>query len=758
MADPQIQQLLQAFGQLTGAAGNSKANLTSASQAMARLRTEMQRGTGTVQSQTAALQSSISQFAALDSATQKSRAGQELLAQQAQAASQVFKEAAGSMTASVLKGGLAEAISYVTKQIFTTIGSYQEGASGIQTAFNMQNAAMESQIRILDRLSSGATIAAETLALIPNPFARIAAGAAGLVAGITGMGKGLSEIQQQGMQAFQKELTISSMSFDIMNKSGALFNGGMTQMRETAGELQLNLNEFSSVVGQNKKDLADFGGSVQGGILKVRNVGKAFTDLTQRGFDLRKELTLAGYSQQEQTEGLVDYMEMMNKTGQLRKMSDEQIAIGSTEYLKNLKAVSAFTGEDAKQAQARAKEAASQGAVRVKLERMGGEATEKFMALSRKLGPDMSKALSEMIHTGGQVVDKNLNIMLANSPTRKKIMDQVYADLNAGTISAAEASKRYEELVTQNADALKAEGDSAALTFGTVSGLGKGLDGVTKLAEQQQDLANKGLAAREEEIRKLGDTSEQLRKTVTEIDIFKNSVVGAERQVREGLPRFMETMTAYTTAYLKNMGGKGPADMIKEQQDSQLKAMKQVLEASSKGPLLKPGEGVSKVATNVFEGLMGVVNKLGNVVDKMDTIAARILKNLPGRAFGSLGATGKLFENFGSGTLVELHGIESVMKPSDVQALLENAQMGVLKGLPTPAEPVAASGDANKITETVTSTLTTLTTQLTNANQMQMSKLDELISAMRDKAILEDMLRAMEDNADYSKRIADNIA
>ena len=162
MADPQIQQLLQAFGQLTGAAGNSKANLTSASQAMARLRTEMQRGTGTVQSQSAALQSSISQFAALDSATQKSRAGQELLAQQAQAASQVFKEAAGSMTASVLKGGLAEAISYVTKQIFTTIGSYQEGASGIQTAFNMQNAAMESQIRILDRLSSGATIAAET--------------------------------------------------------------------------------------------------------------------------------------------------------------------------------------------------------------------------------------------------------------------------------------------------------------------------------------------------------------------------------------------------------------------------------------------------------------------------------------------------------------------------------------------------------------------------------------------------------------------
>jgi hypothetical protein len=62
------------------------------------------------------------------------------------------------------------------------------------------------------------------------------------------------------------------------------------------------------------------------------------------------------------------------------------------------------------------------------------------------------------------------------------------------------------------------------------------------------------------------------------------------------------------------------------------------------------------------------------------------------------------------------------------------------------------------VSETVTASLTALTTQLTNTSQMQIGKLDELISTMRDKTIWEDMLRAMEDNADYSKRIADNIA
>jgi hypothetical protein len=82
-----------------------------------------------------------------------------------------------------------------------------------------------------------------------------------------------------------------------------------------------------------------------------------------------------------------------------------------------------------------------------------------------------------------------------------------------------------------------------------------------------------------------------------------------------------------------------------------------------------------------------------------------------------------------------------------------------MKGLAsTTSTDSATSAESAKMSETVTSTLSTLATQITNSNQMQIGKLEELISTMRDKTIWEDMLRAMEDNADYSKRIADNIA
>jgi hypothetical protein len=756
MADPQIQQLLQAFQQLTGTAGNARASMAAASQSMARLRTEMQRGTGTVQSQTAALQSSISQFAALDTATQQSAAGQKLLAQQAQAASEIFRDAAGSMTASVLKGGLAEAINYVTKQITTTIGSYQEGASGIQTAFNMQNAAMESQIQILNRLSSGAEVAATTLALIPNPIARLVAGLAGGTSALMAFAAQAGTKTLEGMKMLEKETTITAMSFDVLQKNGVLFGGGMLQMRETSGELRLNLNEFSKVVSHSRKELTDFGGSTVGGVKKLRNVGLALDQLATEGKDLRRNLLLSGISYEEQTEGMVQFMDMMNKTGKLRGMTDKEIAETGAKYLITQKAIAAFTGEEAKQAQARAKQAAEQGAVRVKLEKMGGEAAQKFRLLSEQVGPDMTKALQQMLVTGGSVVDKNLNIMLANSPTRKKILDQVYADLNAGTISADETISRYQELVKANAENLKAEGDSMAETFGTISALDKGMDAQTKMAQDQQDLAARGLAAREKEVAGIGNTVEQMKLLSTNmdglgrvIDPLRESMVKAEQVTREQLPALMNQLTGPMAAFTNAL-----PQQMKDQFKNQADLTKGLIEfiGSRKGEITQPGGKVAESFNKVGDVLLGTVKSLSGVVDKMGTIADRIISKLPGRATGSLGTTGKLFEDFGEGTLVKLHGVESVMTPKNVKDLLENAQAGVMKGIQTETTAVESAAESSQLT----STLSTLANQITNSNQMQISKLDELISTMRDKTIWEDMLRTLEDNTDYTKRIADN--
>lgn len=55
---------------------------------------------------------------------------------------------------------------------------------------------------------------------------------------------------------------------------------------------------------------------------------------------------------------------------------------------------------------------------------------------------------------------------------------------------------------------------------------------------------------------------------------------------------------------------------------------------------------------------------------------------VPERAFGSLDMAGKMFEDWGKGTMVELHGLESVMRPQDLSKVIESAMGGVRKTMP----------------------------------------------------------------------------
>ena len=55
--------------------------------------------------------------------------------------------------------------------------------------------------------------------------------------------------------------------------------------------------------------------------------------------------------------------------------------------------------------------------------------------------------------------------------------------------------------------------------------------------------------------------------------------------------------------------------------------------------------------------------------------------NDPGRATGSLGKTGKLFENFGRQSNMLLHGIESVQTPEQTAEIMKNSALGALRAV-----------------------------------------------------------------------------
>lgn len=849
MADADVQQALQALAQLGAVAGGSKSNIQAVGQSMARLRAEMQRGTGTIQSNSASLQRLMSDFEGLDQAARRSTAGQSMLAEQTKMAGEIMRNAAGQMTGALLKGGMTEAVDYVTKQLYASISSYQDGASGIQTAFNIQNSSMESSISVLGKLSAGAEAAAATLALIPGWYAKGAAALAGLVSGATGFTKEVYQKGLQGQQLLQKEIAQSALAFDTVTKGGALFSTGIAGLRQAAGNAELRVDEFTKVVIDNRKELHSFGGSVTAGVSKFNRVSTAFKNLEKGGVDLRKELLLAGYSAQEQADGVVDFMDMMNKAGRLRGMTDTDIAKQSTDYLKNLRAISAFTGEDAKQAQKRAQQASEQLAVQAKLSKQGPGAFERFTTAVASMGPEIQKGLQQMTAFDGTIVDKSLNQLLAASPTRKKLLEESYADMQNSALTATQVNERYQKRVAEYGEAMKKEALAAGESYGAVTLATGAQSEVTGLLEKQVDLGRKGEALKDKENTLIGNTVQELEKLIKVTDPLNKafdpltaSVVNAERAVREDIPKTMTMLSTAIVTYFKTAaGGKGPAGIIAAQKSEMGDVLGKALNMSAKiKPVTEPGGAVSGLMTAAAETLLDVVGGLSAATSNL----IEWTKQLPvfnSRDLGTLGMTGNMFEKqdfFGKiakgetvltpnqlENLVKgvgLTGMQSAEKPAvNVPAIFEKLSESVksqsveknavnmpeifeklatslsappeVQVVPMPQNenlqalsdqfkesfaqsmanfqqqklqvelPTTSTGENenNKLVEKIQEVFTgqngfnqmlsSLTGQLETNNGKQIAVLQEQIIK------LEELLSAMQDNVDYSKRIADNI-
>lgn len=758
MADPQTQQLLQALGQLGAATLNSRSGMTALNQSMARLRSEMQRGTGTVQSNATALQSLNSSFSALDTATRQSTQGMAMLREAQGMAAKMTSDVAGQMSAGLLKGGLIEAVQTVSNQLLSSISAYQSGASGLDTAFASQNTSIESQIRILDKLTSGAATAAEVFALIPNPIARAVAGISGLVAATAGAASGLTELEFKYIQTLQKELQNTTASFSLMEKNGAALAGGFTAMRDTAGDAQLYQEEFAKVVVRNKKDLMDFGNTVAGGVKKFKNVNIELTNLAKQGKDYRKELTYAGYSAEEQAEGLIQYMEMLNRSGELQTKTSGQIAVGHAEYLKNLRAISMFTGEDAKAAQKRAQDASEQLAVQAKLAEQGDGAAERFTAAVASMGPEIQKGLQQMTAFDGTIVDKNLNQLLAASPTRRKLLEETYADMQNSALDATEVNKRYQQRVAEYGTALKKESLEIGKSYGMVTLATGQLAEVTALGEKQARLGRQGEAARDGEATALGDTVTQLQKLMTEgVDPTRDQMVSLERAMRENLRPQIQQLTQDMNLYTQSMGqGRGIADAQRRQNELDYENRKQMMAAILKFNLTaEPGGKLNEATSKVTSALLTGVEKLQEAASNLATFTEKILKiKIPGFAKGGMAA------GPASGYLVELHGNEAVF-PEKVLESLSQLQIPDPKQL---FEKNAGTGnttateDMGKVLDAVTTSMSGITAQLNAQSQKTDNKFDEMLQAMRDKTVFEDMIRYAEETAENTRRMANELA
>jgi hypothetical protein len=542
------------------------------------------------------------------------------------------KQKTGIVNATLALNKFGEATGSVAKAAMSAASALHQGQKGA--------AAMNGAVDGVADAAKHASIA--LLAMVPGGIIikalTVAVTAAiGAVAAYTKAANEMSDTLNKGYQG--------------LAKSGAAASDGMTGLFRDAKKLGVSMNEldgYVQLIGENSKDLALFSGSVANG-------RKRFADLGKEMEPFRAGLLNAGMSLEEQREATMGYLRLQSRVGQTQNKTTEELAAGARRYLLEQDALTKLTGMTRKEQEDAREEIRSQ---------------ERFAA-----------TLAEMRAKGQHNEAKALEDTYLVLRSQSKEAAQGFADVSTGMLTTEAAQKSY--LATQG-ESMRVSQQIQAGQLSAAQGAQRVAKAHGATADAMAPLAKMGIYGET-----FGDYAADLRlKGMAEADIEKQLAKIKEDQIKQGAT-----------------GGKAADAATQAQTDLQLAqvaATNATEEFVFRGvvPATKAMEAFAKVTA----AAAGMANDATTSKPKKPVTAeeanlgagefAGMEGQFSGRAGGSLGATGKLIEDFGSGTPMMLHGREGVITEAQLNSLIKSASSLASGGMSSPGAK-SGSGTAS---------------------------------------------------------------
>jgi hypothetical protein len=337
-----------------------------------------------------------------------------------------------------LASGLATAGINITKSV---INSYQSNASAFQTAGDIAVAGIDATNQTVKGFAGAANVAGAGLMFL-GPKG-IAAGIAlqGISTAAIFLSEKFSDLAKFGINVAVKELENTTKNFAAASAAGALFSQGMGEMRRSATAAGLTQDQFAKVIAENAGTFAMFGGTVGGGAQRFAQINKQM-GVYQTG------LIKLGYSIEDIADGTAQYMALQAASGRGQRTDYANLARETDAYLTNLRVITAFTGEDAKKAQARARDASTQLAVdtRIRAAELSGdtEARKRFENATMNMPAEMVKAIQQLFEFGA-ITDPATATAIYNNREAFELLSRTVRNVKDSTLTGEEVTRRYQQ-------------------------------------------------------------------------------------------------------------------------------------------------------------------------------------------------------------------------------------------------------------------------------------------------------------------------
>ena len=514
-----------------------------------------------------------------------------------------------------------------------------------------------------------------------------------------------------------------------LSKSGMNFSGDVVGMTASIKGMRISNEEFSDIMKKNSAGFTALGGNATRG-------AEAFTKLAadfQRS-EFADSLIAAGYTNKELNEVLA----MQVTTGKMALRDDKEskrVAIESAAALaKEMDLMAKLTGKSREEQMATMQKLKDDMAIEAKLrQQTAGMGEIEAAEYRKKVMGEMAKAEME---GRGQLLKETF--LHGQAVSEEAAMQQItignQAFQNTVNQGRALAEKNFKEAEEQGKAARRATVDFQKSAEGLQIAMLPGQQAITEgaqksmkanqayydaLAAVSQEAAFRGketaelekeaerrakeaMEGRDKEGKQVNQTTEavvkfQQRMKEVESALYSNLIQPLEKDLRPAIKSLSDQFLkgqvrrpgqteVVSTETLIGEKLRSSYEMGKEPVREGMTAKEKSAEdARRNAELMKGfehlGPHVGRAVAESIKTSGQLTADAGAIASKAASEAVTFVQPKGRRQTGTYGMTGKLFEDFGDGTLMELHGKESVMTEKDLLSLMGNVKQSTKLGL-----------------------------------------------------------------------------
>ena len=242
----------------------------------------------------------------------------------------------------------------------------------------------------------------------------------------------------EGLSKFAES---SLAEYQALSGIGATFGKEIKDIKVSAAELGLSVEEMTTFLQRNAKGLRAFGGSTDEAIARFKTLSNTILDSRELGTELRR----LGFTTRDINEGLALYGELTDANSRRDRLSVQEQAQSAKNLMVELDGLAKLTGKQREELADEMRARRRQGDVNAFLMGKNAEEQKAFTAqlteLQAKLGQDAADAFVDIALRGAPTTEGARNAMLAMGDGA----DELYAaaaQFNRGDIGGFQDSLR----------------------------------------------------------------------------------------------------------------------------------------------------------------------------------------------------------------------------------------------------------------------------------------------------------------------------